>query len=221
MLHSNGVPVLSSTMCGLSLRIRLSRLRRRLADGLSLTANHRMRLAILSRWRPRCLQRSPVNRVQTCASLSWRGTFTVRFACSRPPLAALASSKLCCVCLSQGMLRPMVSGADLKADDEIAEVRARLLTIEAEQMALRTRLEELEHPPSLFEGVTNSVSNIPASPAVTSASSSAEKALSRSPSIKMGRARSVVGSGIFRLLRRRSAMCPSPHPEARGAFELR
>ena len=42
-------------------------------------------------------------------------------------------------------------------------------------MALRTRLQELEHPPSLFEGVTNSASNIPASPPVTSASSSAEK----------------------------------------------
>ena len=38
--------------------------------------------------------------------------------------------------------------------------------------------------------------------------------------IAMERARSV-GSGIFRLLRRRSAMCPSPQREARGAFGLR
>jgi hypothetical protein len=36
-----------------------------------------------------------------------------------------------------------------------------------------------------------------------------------------GQARSVGGSGIFRLLRRRSAMCPSPQREARGAFGLR
>jgi cold shock CspA family protein len=39
--------------------------------------------------------------------------------------------------------------------------------------------------------------------------------------IAMGQARSVGGSGIFRLLRRRSAMCPSPQREARGAFGLR
>jgi hypothetical protein len=39
--------------------------------------------------------------------------------------------------------------------------------------------------------------------------------------IAMGRARSVGGSGIFRLLRRRSAMCPSPQREARGAFGLK
>jgi PAS domain S-box-containing protein len=36
-----------------------------------------------------------------------------------------------------------------------------------------------------------------------------------------GQARSVGGSGIFRLLRRRSAMCPSPQREARGAFGLK
>jgi hypothetical protein len=39
--------------------------------------------------------------------------------------------------------------------------------------------------------------------------------------IAMERARSVGGSGFFRLLRRRSAMCPSPQREARGAFGLR
>jgi transposase len=39
--------------------------------------------------------------------------------------------------------------------------------------------------------------------------------------IATGRARSVGGSGIVRLLRRRSAMCPSPQREARGAFGLR
>jgi hypothetical protein len=39
--------------------------------------------------------------------------------------------------------------------------------------------------------------------------------------IATGRARSVGGSGIVRLLRRRSAMCPSPQREARGAFGLK
>jgi hypothetical protein len=39
--------------------------------------------------------------------------------------------------------------------------------------------------------------------------------------IAMGQARSVGGSGIFRLLRRRCAMCSSPQREARGAFGLR
>jgi hypothetical protein len=39
--------------------------------------------------------------------------------------------------------------------------------------------------------------------------------------IAMGRARSVGGSGFFRRLRRRSAMCPSPQREARGAFGLK
>lgn len=38
--------------------------------------------------------------------------------------------------------------------------------------------------------------------------------------IAVGRARRAGGSGFFRLLRRRSAMCPSPQREARGAFGL-
>jgi DNA-binding transcriptional MocR family regulator len=39
--------------------------------------------------------------------------------------------------------------------------------------------------------------------------------------IAMGQARSVGGSGIFRRLRRQSAMCSSPRREVRGAFGLR
>jgi NAD(P)-dependent dehydrogenase (short-subunit alcohol dehydrogenase family) len=39
--------------------------------------------------------------------------------------------------------------------------------------------------------------------------------------IAMGRARSVGGQEFFRLLRRWSAMCPSPQPEVRGAFGLK
>jgi hypothetical protein len=69
----------------------------------------------------------------------------------------------------------MASGADLNADDEIAQVRARLRALETEQIALRTRLEELERPPSLFEGRANSASKTATTSAVTSASSSAVK----------------------------------------------
>src|SRR5271167_783703 len=69
----------------------------------------------------------------------------------------------------------MASGADLNADDEIAQVRARLRALETEQIALRTRLEELERLPSLFEGRASSASNTPTTSAVTSASSSAVK----------------------------------------------
>jgi superfamily II DNA or RNA helicase len=69
----------------------------------------------------------------------------------------------------------MASGADLNADDEIAQVRARLRALETEQIALRTRLEELERLPSLFEGRANSASKTATTSAVTSASSSAVK----------------------------------------------
>ena len=48
----------------------------------------------------------------------------------------------------------MASGADLNADDEIAQVRARLRALETEQIALRTRLEELERLPSLWLAAT-------------------------------------------------------------------
>ena len=68
----------------------------------------------------------------------------------------------------------MATGANFSAEDEIKHVRARLRTLETEQLALRARLEELERQRTVLEAAS-SVLNTSATPSVTMASSSSAK----------------------------------------------
>ena len=68
----------------------------------------------------------------------------------------------------------MATGANVSAEDEIKHVRARLRALEAEQLALRDRLEELERQRAVFEAASSAL-NASATPAVTMASSSSAK----------------------------------------------
>ena len=68
----------------------------------------------------------------------------------------------------------MATGANVSAEDEIERVRDRLRALEAEQLALRDRLEELERHRAVFETASSAL-NTSATPPVTMASSSSAK----------------------------------------------
>ena len=68
----------------------------------------------------------------------------------------------------------MATGANVSAEDEIEHVRDRLRALEAEQLALRDRLEELERHRAVSEAA-NPALNPSATAAVTMASSSSAK----------------------------------------------
>jgi superfamily II DNA or RNA helicase len=68
----------------------------------------------------------------------------------------------------------MATGANFGAEGEIGRVRARLRTLETEQLALRARLEELERQRAVLEAASSAL-NTSATPSVTMASSSSAK----------------------------------------------